>query len=163
MRYASIRSFDVSNGIGCGIALFVQGCHFHCKNCFNQTTWDFAGGREFDAKSKETLYSLLDNSHMMRLSILGGEPLAPENIKAVTEIAKDFAGKKVLWLYTGYRYEEILDKEILKYIDYLVDGRYVDELRDLSLKFRGSSNQRIIDVKQSLRDGYPILWSGASD
>lgn len=163
MRYASIRNFDVSNGAGCGIALFVQGCHFHCKNCFNQSTWDFADGKEFDAKTKEILYSLLDNPHMTRLSILGGEPLAPENIKEVTEIAKDFAGKKVLWLYTGYRYEEILDREILKYIDYLVDGRYVDELRDLKLQFRGSSNQRVIDVKQSLKEGHPILWSDAND
>lgn len=163
MRYASIRSFDVSNGAGCGIALFVQGCHFHCKNCFNQSTWDFAGGKEFDVKAKETFYSLLDDLHMTRLSILGGEPLAPENIKTVTEIAKDFAGKKVLWLYTGYKYEEILDKEVLKYIDYLVDGRYVDELRDLNLKFRGSSNQRVINVKQSLQDGHPVLWSDAND
>lgn len=156
MRYASIRSFDISNGAGCGIALFVQGCHFHCKNCFNQSTWDFAGGKEFDANAKEILYSLLDNSHMTRLSILGGEPLAPENIKTVTEIAKDFAGKKVLWLYTGYKYEEILDKEILKYIDYLVDGRYVDELRDLKLQFRGSSNQRIFNIKQLRENGQPI-------
>lgn len=163
MRYASIRNFDISNGVGCGVALFVQGCHFHCKNCFNQSTWDFAGGKEFDVKTKDILYDLLDNSHMARLSILGGEPLAPENIKTVTEIAKDFAGKKVLWVYTGYKYEEILNKEILKYIDYLVDGRYVDELRDLKLQFRGSSNQRIIDVKQSLKDGHPVLWSGAND
>lgn len=163
MRYASIRNFDISNGVGCGVALFVQGCHFHCKNCFNQSTWDFAGGKEFDVKTKDILYDLLDNPHMARLSILGGEPLAPENIKTVTEIAKDFAGKKVLWVYTGYKYEEILNKEILKYIDYLVDGRYVDELRDLKLQFRGSSNQRIIDVKQSLKDGHPVLWSGAND
>lgn len=163
MRYASIRNFDISNGVGCGVALFVQGCHFHCKNCFNQSTWDFAGGKEFDVKTKDILYDLLDNSHMARLSILGGEPLAPENIKTVTEIAKDFAGKKVLWVYTGYKYEEILNKEILKYIDYLVDGRYVDELRDLKLQFRGSSNQRIIDVKQSLKGGHPVLWSGAND
>lgn len=163
MRYASIRNFDISNGAGCGIALFVQGCHFHCKNCFNQSTWNFAGGKEFDAKAKETLYNLLGNPHMTRFSILGGEPLAPENIKVITEIAKDFARKKVLWLYTGYKYEEISDKEILKYIDYLVDGRYVDELRDLNLKFRGSSNQRVINVKQSLQDGHPVLWSDAND
>lgn len=152
MRYASIRNFDISNGAGCGVALFVQGCHFHCKNCFNQSTWDFSGGKEFTAKIKNQLYSLLENPHITRLSVLGGEPLAKENIETVKSIIKDWAGKKEIWVYTGYIYEVISDKELLNYVDFLVDGQYEDELRDLNLAFRGSSNQRVIDVKNSLAE-----------
>ena len=152
MRYASIRNFDISNGTGCGVALFVQGCHFHCKNCFNQSTWDFSGGKEFTVKVKNQLYSLLENPHITRLSVLGGEPLAKENIETVKSVIKDWASKKEIWVYTGYTYEVISDKELLEYIDVLVDGQYEDEHRDLNLAFRGSSNQRVIDVKRSLAE-----------
>ena len=152
MRYASIRNFDISNGEGCGVALFVQGCHFHCKNCFNQSTWDFSGGKEFTDNVKNKLYSLLDNPHITRLSILGGEPLAKENIETVKSIVKDWAGKKEVWVYTGYTHEVITDKELLNSIDILVDGQYEDNKRDLNLAFRGSSNQRVIDIKKSLAE-----------
>ena len=152
MRYASVRNFDISNGTGCGVALFVQGCHFHCKNCFNQSTWDFSGGKEFTVKVKNQLYSLLENPHITRLSVLGGEPLAKENIETVKSVIKDWASKKEIWVYTGYTYEVISDKELLEYIDVLVDGQYEDEHRDLNLAFRGSSNQRVIDVKRSLAE-----------
>lgn len=159
MRYASIRSFDVSNGAGCGFALFVQGCHFHCKNCFNQSTWDFLGGKEFGSEAKKTLDVLAENLHLTRFSILGGEPLAPENIEEVKGLARKFFNRKQIWLYTGYTYENIPDREILNYVDILVDGQYRDELRDLSLDFRGSSNQRVIDVKKSLASNEVVLWN----
>lgn len=155
MNFASIRNFDVSNGIGIGIALYVQGCHFHCKNCFNQVTWDFNGGKEWTPDIENKFVSLSNNKHIDRVSILGGEPLAPENYISILSLCKKLTKK--IWVYTGYTYETLHDKEILNYIDVLVDGKYVDELRDLNLAFRGSSNQRIIDVKASLDNNKVVL------
>lgn len=147
MRYAQIRRMDISNGEGIGVSLFVQGCHFACKNCFNQETWDFNGGKEFTLDKELYLLSLCTKPYIKRLSILGGEPLTPENIDTVTNISKLFKGQfpnKKLWIWTGYTFEDyVKDKEITKYADVIVDGRFVDELKDLNLKFRGSSNQRI--------------------
>ena len=150
MRISQYRNFDISNGIGVGTALFVQGCHFHCKGCFNASAWDFTGGVLYTNDLTSRILSDLLSPHIKRLSILGGEPLADENYQDVLELCKQV--NKPIWLYTGYSYEELLatnKKDILRYIDYLVDGQYVDELKDLSLKFRGSSNQRVIDVKNS--------------
>lgn len=155
MNFASIRNFDVSNGIGIGIALYVQGCHFHCKNCFNQVTWDFNGGKEWTPDIENKFIELANNKHVDRVSILGGEPLTPENYDTVLSLCKKLSKK--IWVYTGYTYETLCDKEILRYIDVLVDGKYVDELRDLNLAFRGSSNQRIIDVKASLDSNKVVL------
>ena len=152
MHYADIKKADIANGLGVRVSVFVSGCNHHCKNCFNQSTWDFRGGKEFTVKIKNQLYSLLENPHITRLSVLGGEPLAKENIETVKSIIKDWAGKKEIWVYTGYTYEVISDKELLEYIDVLVDGQYEDEHRDLNLAFRGSSNQRVIDVKRSLAE-----------
>jgi len=148
MKYAQLRKLDISNGEGIGVALFVQGCHFHCKNCFNPQTWDFSGGQEFTKEVEERLFSYLDNKHVSRFTLLGGEPLAPENRDSCTKLLKKIREEtdKKVWLYTGYTYEEIKDLEILKYVDVLVDGRYVDELRDINLEFRGSSNQRLIKL-----------------
>ena len=147
MRYASIRKMDISNGEGVRISLFVQGCSFHCKNCFNEETWSWDGGKEFTQKEFNLLMNLCDNPHIKGLSVLGGEPLHPNNIDVVTQIAKKFKElyhKKDLWIWTGYTFEDyVKDKEITKYADVIVDGRFVDELKDLNLKFRGSSNQRI--------------------
>jgi anaerobic ribonucleoside-triphosphate reductase activating protein len=146
MRYASLRDMDISNGEGIGIALFVQGCHFHCKNCFNQSTWNFQEGKEWTREVENTFFHLVSKLYIERVSFLGGEPLADENYEKVLYLAKSIDNKKK-WCYTGYTLEELqkLGKtEILKYIDVLVDGRYVDELRDLNLEFRGSSNQRIL-------------------
>ena len=155
MNFASIRNFDVSNGIGIGIALYVQGCHFHCKNCFNQITWDFNGGKEWTSNIEDKFIELANNKYVDRVSILGGEPLTPENYDTVLSLCKKLSKK--IWVYTGYTYETLCDKEILRYIDVLVDGKYVDELRDLNLAFRGSSNQRIIDVKASLDSNKVVL------
>lgn len=157
MRYASIRDLDISNGNDVGVALFVQGCHFHCKNCFNQDTWNFDGGKEFTKEVMDKFLNLVNRDFIKRVSILGGEPLAKENIDGVESILKNINNKKV-WVYTGYIFDKVKDKSIMKYIDYLVDGQYVDELRDLKLKFRGSSNQRIIDVQKSLKEAKVVLY-----
>ena len=150
MRYASIRDLDISNGNDIGVALFVQGCHFHCKNCFNKSTWDFDGGKEFTKETCDKFMKLVNRPFIKRVSILGGEPLAKENVDDVCNILKQIKNKTI-WVYTGYTFETVKNYDIMKYIDYLVDGQYVDELRDLRLKFRGSSNQRIIDVQKSLK------------
>jgi anaerobic ribonucleoside-triphosphate reductase activating protein len=155
MRYAQIRRLDVSDGLGIGVALYVQGCHFHCKNCFNQVTWDFNGGKKWTPDIEDKFIELADNKYIDRVSILGGEPLTPENYDTVLSLCKKLSKK--IWVYTGYTYETLCDKEILRYIDVLVDGKYVDELRDLNLAFRGSSNQRIIDVKASLDSNKVVL------
>lgn len=146
MRYASIRDMDISNGRGIGVALFVQGCHFHCKNCFNQTTWSFQEGKLWTPDIENKFFYLISRPYIERVSFLGGEPLANENYDTILNLAKKIGDKKK-WCYTGYTLEELKTNgkdEILKYIDVLVDGRYVDELRDLNLEFRGSSNQRIL-------------------
>lgn len=147
MRYASIRDFDISNGEDIGVSLFVQGCHFHCPHCFNQSTWDFNGGKEFTIETMRHILRLLERPYIKRFSLLGGEPLAPENIetsKEILRVIKAIFPMHENWLFTGYVYENIPDKSILDYVDVVVDGPYKHELRDLSLAFRGSSNQRII-------------------
>ena len=157
MRYASIRDLDISNGNDIGVALFTQGCHFHCKNCFNKSTWDFEGGKEFTKETCDKFMKLVNRPFIKRVSILGGEPLAKENVDDVCNILKQIKNKTI-WVYTGYTFETVKNDDIMKYIDYLVDGQYIDELRDLRLKFRGSSNQRIIDVQKSLKENKVILY-----
>ena len=151
MRYASIRDFDISNGEDIGVSLFVQGCHFHCPNCFNQSTWDFNGGKEFTIETMRHIIKLMDRPYIKRFTLLGGEPLAPENIetsKEILRVIKETYPNKQVWLFTGYVLENIPDKSILKYVDVLVDGPYKHELRDLSLAFRGSSIQRVIKKEE---------------
>lgn len=151
MRYASIRDFDISNGEDIGVSLFVQGCHFRCPNCFNQSTWDFNGGKEFTIETMRHIIKLIDRPYIKRFTLLGGEPLASENIetsKEILRVIKETYPNKQVWLFTGYVMENIPDKSILKYVDVLVDGPYKHELRDLSLAFRGSSNQRIIKKEE---------------
>lgn len=160
MRYAQIRSMDISNGTGIGVSLFVQGCHFHCKDCFNSETWNFSGGKPWTEDSKKIFLISVLRAYIERVSILGGEPLADENFPDVLDLVqtihKKFPEKKI-WIYTGYIWEELVKdlqkKEILPYINVLVDGRFETDKKDLSLKFKGSSNQRIIDVQRSLSDG----------
>lgn len=145
MRYAQIRKLDVSNGAGVGISLFVQGCHFHCFNCFNQETWNFDGGKEWTPDIEKRFLELARRPYIKRVSILGGEPLADENADTVIDLCKKLFGKTI-WVYTGYRKEEIpapIWRRLSHYISYLVDGRYNDRLRNPQLHFRGSSNQRI--------------------
>lgn len=148
MRYAQIRKMDISNGEGIGVSLFVQGCPHHCKGCFNQETWDFNGGKEFTPQIEDSLFTILESKkdYLSYFSILGGEPLAPQNIDKVQDILKKvkkkFPFKTYVW--TGYRLENIENKEILKYIDVLIDGPFVEAQRDITLKLRGSSNQRVL-------------------
>ena len=161
MRYNIIRKMDIANGPGVRTSIFMQGCHFHCKNCFNKETWDFEGGKEFNDNTINTVLDLCDKEYIKGLSILGGEPLHPKNIEATTELAKAFKKKypnKNLWVWSGFRFDnELKDKEVLKYIDVLVDGQYKDELHDFRLKWRGSSNQRVINVQESLKKNEIVL------
>jgi len=155
MRYNLIRKMDISNGPGVRVSIFMQGCSFHCKNCFNKETWDFEGGKEFNDKVIEEVLDLCKESHIKGLSILGGEPMHPTNIEGTTKLAKAFKEKypqKNLWVWSGFKFEDLKDKEVLNYIDVLVDGQYVDELHNFTLKWRGSSNQRVIDIKKSLEE-----------
>lgn len=157
MRYASIRTMDVSDGEGVGCSLFVQGCHFHCKNCFNQSTWDFNGGKEWTKATKEKFLELVNRPYITRVSILGGEPLADENIEDVSDLISQIPLNKKVWLYTGYVYENMdSDRKLVSNsVDVLVDGQFIDELKDMNLPFRGSSNQRLIDIKKTL-DSFKI-------
>ena len=178
MKYAQIRSMDLSNGEGIGVSLFVQGCDFHCKNCFNSETWEFSKGQEWNDKTKNQFLKLIETPFIQRVSILGGEPLHPKNVqnvlKIVDEIRVSYPTKNI-WLYTGYTWEQIMHpvitdinseqlkmlqmrKELVSKCDVLIDGRYVDELRDISLHWRGSSNQRVINVQETLKQKQIVLW-----
>ena len=161
MRYNKIRKMDISNGPGIRVSIFMQGCTFHCKNCFNSETWNFNKGIEFTDETINTVLELCSNSHVTGLSILGGEPLHEKNILGTTKLSKLFKEKypdKSLWIWTGNLFEDIKEKEVLNYIDVLVDGRYEDELHDFRLKWCGSSNQRVIDVKKSLKRNKVVLY-----
>lgn len=160
MNYAQIRKMDISNGEGIGVSLFVSGCHFHCKNCFNSIAWDYNYGQQFTEDTMQTILQLLQQDFIKRFTILGGEPLDDKNVETVYNIiqqVRQHNSNIKIWLYSGYTFEEIMKqtdvygeyrKKILKIIDVLVDGQYVDELKDLNLQFRGSSNQRIIHLKE---------------
>ena len=162
MRYNKIRKMDISNGPGIRVSIFFQGCHFHCKGCFNQETWDFNGGKEFNDEVINHVIELCNNDVISGLSILGGEPLNPLNINGVTKLAKLFKNRfpnKSIWLWSGYLFEEYIhDKEIVNYLDVLVDGQFKIELSSPLLKYKGSSNQRVIDIKKSLRNKIVILY-----
>ena len=160
MRYNLIRKMDISNGPGVRVSIFMQGCHFHCKNCFNSETWDFEGGKEFTDDTVNKVLDLSNKDHIVGLSILGGEPMHPVNIEGTTKLAKAFKEKypnKDIWVWSGFRYEDLKGKDVFKYIDVLVDGQYVDELHDPTLKWRGSSNQRVIDIKETLKNNDIVL------
>ena len=134
----------------------MQGCAFNCPKCFNQETHDFAGGKEFTQETIDKVLELSNKNEVKGLSILGGEPMAPTNIEGTAKLAKAFKEKypdKNVWAWSGYKYEQIKDQDALKYIDVLVDGNYEDELHDPTLKWKGSSNQRVIDVQKSLKNG----------
>lgn len=177
IRYASIRELDISNGEGVGISLFVQGCpEPHCKNCFNPETWDFNGGKEWTEETEQKFFKLIDRPYIKRISILGGEPLANQNLDGVlrlTEKIRVSFPNKTIWLYSGYSWNsifscgitqmdltqnEITRQEILRNVDVFVDGQYIDELRDISLAYRGSKNQNLIDVRQTLKQNRMVLY-----
>ncbi|MBR1377110.1 MAG: anaerobic ribonucleoside-triphosphate reductase activating protein [Bacilli bacterium] len=160
MRYNLIRKMDIANGPGIRVSIFMQGCAFHCKNCFNSETWDFNGGKEFTDETIEKVINLCKEDHVKGLSILGGEPMHPKNIEGTTKLAKTFKEiypKKNIWVWSGFTFEELKDKEVLKYIDVLVDGQYKDELHSPILKWKGSSNQRVIDVQKSLKQNKIVI------
>lgn len=182
MRIAQIRSLDISNGDGVGIAIFVQGCpEPHCKNCFNPETWDFSGGTEWTQETIKQIMKLVDKPYIKRVSLLGGEPLAEENVEGVLaflhSLKEAFHDSKKIWLYSRYVFEYLMegvgfdkygpffflgvDKEryeILQLCDVLVDGPYVDAQKDFNLKWRGSSNQRVIDLKKTFEKGEVVLY-----
>lgn len=216
MRYASIRNLDISNGANIGVALFVQGCdrNPHCKNCFNSETWDFNGGKEWTEKIKNKFMELIDRPYIKRISILGGEPLAEQNLDDVLSLIKKIREKypisqnhnsenigksrvledknskeirisfpeKSIWLYTGFQWNYIMNyqpvetddfdyieesyndrlmekrKQIISLCNVVVDGEYIDEQKDLTLAYRGSKNQHVIDVKQSLAQNKMVLY-----
>jgi anaerobic ribonucleoside-triphosphate reductase activating protein len=183
MRYASIRNLDISNGANIGVALFVQGCdrNPHCKNCFNSETWDFNSGKEWTEKTKNKFMELIDKPYINRISVLGGEPLAEQNLNEVLSLIKEIRisfPEKSIWLYTGYNFDLLNSKyneykytpfaanadewltrwEIISNVNVLVDGEYIDEKRDITLKWCGSSNQRVINVKQSLTQNKMVLY-----
>lgn len=178
MRFASMRNLDISNGEGVGVSLFVQGCDRHCFNCFNPDTWNFNGGKEWTEEAKNKFIKLIDRPYINRISVLGGEPLAEQNLDEILSLIKEIRisfPEKTIWLYTGYELSEIIKQEqyekvsgipsvwskrwkIISNIDVLVDGEYIDEQKDLTLKWRGSKNQHVIDVKQSLAQNKMVLY-----
>ena len=167
MRYNKIRKMDIADGPGVRVSIFMQGCAFNCKNCFNPETHDFNGGKEFTDATIARVLELCENENVEGLSILGGEPMHPKNIEGTTKLAKAFKAKfpnKNIWVWTGFLYDKDLkDKEVMKYIDVLVDGQYVDDLHNPTLKWRGSSNQRVIDVKKSQNEKKVIIVPGTEE
>ena len=206
MRYASIRSMDITNGENIGVSLFVQGCPFQCYNCFNSTAWDFNGGKEWNNDTKKHFLDLIDKPYIKRISILGGEPLASSNLDGILELLQEIRTEypaspnltpeihckmgnfssqnfdqirisyptKTIWLYTGYTLEdcilkpdEIVDDHnydrfqrytAIKMVDVLIDGPYVDAQRDVTAKWSGSTNQRVINIPETLKQQKVVLY-----
>ena len=161
MKYASIRNLDIANGDGVRCTIFVSGCEHRCKNCFNPETWNFDYGKEFTEDTLQLLLDLAKPSHISGLSILGGEPLHPRNRQTVLELVKQFKSvypEKTIWLWTGFLWEDVAPDLVDSGIDVVVDGQFKEELKDLRLKYRGSSNQRVIDVQKSLAADEVILY-----
>lgn len=168
MRYHNITKDDMLNGDGLRAVLWLAGCEHHCPGCQNPITWDPEGGIEFDEAAKVELFDILGRDYISGITFSGGDPLAsfnaPEVEKLIDEIKEKFPGKTI-WIYTGYMWEELLwlYPSILRKIDVLVDGKYVDYLRDTSLKWVGSANQRVIDVQESLKGGKAVAWGERKD
>lgn len=171
MNYADIKQYDVANGPGIRISIFVSGCNHHCKGCFNQETWDFNYGKPFTEETIDTIIEYMKPSYIKGLTVLGGEPFERVNqqgllplLRKVREVYPD----KNIWCFTGFDFMRDIygnmyqnweeTREMLSYIDTIVDGKFVEELKDLSLRFKGSSNQKTILVKETLKKGEPVLW-----
>lgn len=167
MRYNKIRKMDISNGPGVRVSIFMQGCTFNCKNCFNTETHDFNGGKEFSQLTIDKVLEIADKEYIVGLSILGGEPMHPKNIGGTTMLAKAFKEKfpnKTIWVWSGFLFDKDLkDKDVMNYIDVLVDGRYQDELHNPNLKWKGSSNQRVIDIQKSLEKKKIVLYEESNE
>ena len=173
MNYADIKQYDVANGIGVRVSLFVSGCTHECEGCFNREAWDFDYGNPFTKKEEDAIIEYLKPSYVAGLSLLGGEPMEPANQEGILPLlrrVKEVYPQKDVWMYTGYLFDEdILNrmcaesdtaKEIVSYIDILVDGEFILSRKNLKINFRGSDNQRIIDVKKSLETGEVVHWEG---
>lgn len=173
MNYATIKWTDIANGEGVRISLFVSGCTHRCKNCFNEIAWDFSYGQPFDEAVQNQILSELDSSFIAGISLLGGEPLEPQNQTALYPFIKEVKRRypeKTIWCYTGFVLDEktgdlrakekntACTKDLISLFDVLVDGPYVEDLYDIRLKFRGSSNQRVIDVQKTLTKGECVLY-----
>ncbi|MBR6595313.1 MAG: anaerobic ribonucleoside-triphosphate reductase activating protein [Oscillospiraceae bacterium] len=168
MNYATIKNCDIANGPGVRVSLFVSGCTHRCPGCFNEVAWDFGYGQPFTQETVEYILNLLKPDYVQGLTLLGGEPFEPQNQGAVVEllrqVKKTYPGKSI-WAFSGYLFEkDILSGrlgdtgEYLSYLDVLVDGPFVESKKNLSLRFRGSENQRLIDIPASLAKGETVLW-----
>ena len=171
MYFSEIKECDIANGPGVRVTVFVSGCTHHCNGCFNEMTWDFQYDREFTKEDMEKIIKLLEPSYIAGLTLLGGEPMEYVNQQGLLPLlrrVKEQYPDKTIWCYTGYLYDrDILDnfcgkweetRELLSYLDVIVDGEFVEAQKDISLRFRGSSNQRIIDVKKSQEMGRTVMW-----
>ena len=171
MNYAEIKKTDIANGEGVRVSLFVSGCRRHCKNCFNKVTWDFSYGKPFTEEVEEELLQALSPDYIAGLTLLGGDPMEPENQRVLypfVQKVRERLPNKTIWCYTGYTFKDgAIEEEqancevtrgLISLCDVLVDGRFIEELKDIRLVFRGSSNQRIIDVQKTVSSGNIVLY-----
>ena len=164
MNYGTIKPLSIENGPGVRVSLFVSGCRNRCNGCFQPETWSFDYGQEFTSETLQELLRLLSDPHVVGLSILGGDPFEPENRNCVLDICRTvrerFGDTRSIWVWTGYEWEDLCDLSVMRYIDVLVDGPFMAEERDLTLFYRGSGNQRVIDIQKSSERGCAIRWEG---
>lgn len=161
MRYHNITKDDMLNGDGLRVVLWVSGCSHKCKGCHNPITWDPKCGLEFDESARNEIFTELDKDYVSGITFSGGDPLHPANVVEVTELAatiRQIYPHKTIWLYTGYLWDEVKYLDIVQYVDILIDGKFVEELKDNNLHWKGSSNQNVIDVKKSLRTGEIVIY-----
>ena len=172
MNYATIKYYDIANGPGVRTSVFVSGCRHHCPGCFNEVAWDFGYGKPFDKPVRNAVFAACEPDYIAGLSLLGGEPMEPENQRELLPFVRNFKAlypNKTVWCYSGYTWEQLtgavpascrceVTDELLALLDVLVDGRFVQAEYDISLRFRGSRNQRLLDVPASLAAGQPVWW-----
>ena len=172
MNYAEIKYYDIANGPGVRTSLFVSGCRHHCPGCFNQVAWVFGFGKPFDKPTRNAIFAACQPDYISGLSLLGGEPMEPENQRELLPFVRNFKAlypNKTVWCYSGYTWEQLtgaipcharceVTDQLLSLLDVLVDGRFVQAEYDISLRFRGSANQRLLDVPRSLAAGAPVWW-----
>ena len=171
MYYGELKKCDIANGEGVRVSLFVSGCTHHCPGCFNEDTWDFHYGKKYTEATEEEILKALEPGYINGLSLLGGEPFEPQNQEVLVGLLRKVRERypeKDIWCYSGYLFDKellggsrarcVYTDEMLSMLDVLVDGRFVESLKDITLIFRGSSNQRLIDVKKSLAEGSVVLW-----
>lgn len=162
MRYSHIDSFDILNGDGIRVVLWTQGCPHHCKGCHNPHTWNEKAGKAFTEADMQIILDYLTQDIKKDFSVLGGEPLAPYNLDGVYEVCKkvkETLPETNIWIWTGYEWEEVKDLPVMQYVDVVVDGKFIEELKDKNLKYKGSSNQRVIDVKLSSKEEKVVLYN----